>query len=206
MSRTVVTALALLALASSGCSNDQPAASPSTGSTTSTITSAAPASTHAPAATATSATSGHTTSGPASSSPASSSPAAPASASATATPTRSASAPASAGPLPGLPDELAGWTKVEAETRDGWIVAGYAKDLGIVQLRARKDGVGAPGALVKQLTSGEVKPVAGMPCATGPTVRACAQKRGPVTVVATSVDLQTKDLAPLITAALKTVK
>lgn len=201
MSRTVVTALALLALASSGCSNDQPAASPSTGSTTSTITSAAPASTHAPAATATSATSGHTTSGPASSSPA-----ARASASATATPTRSASAPASAGPLPGLPDELAGWTKVEAETRDGWIIAGYAKDLGIVQLRARKDGVGAPGALVKQLTSGEVKPVAGMPCATGPTVRACAQKRGPVTVVATSVDLQTKDLAPLVTAALKTVK
>lgn len=201
MSRNVVTALALLALASSGCSNEQPAASPSTGSTTSTITSAAPASTHAPAATATSATSGHTTSGPASSSPA-----APASASATATPTRSASAPASAGPLPGLPDELAGWTKVEAETRDGWIIAGYAKDLGIVQLRARKDGVGAPGALVKQLTSGEVKPVAGMPCATGPTVRACAQKRGPVTVVATSVDLQTKDLAPLVTAALKTVK
>jgi len=201
MSRNVVTALALLALASSGCSNEQPAASPSTGSTTSTITSAAPASTHAPAATATSATSGHTTSGPASSSPA-----ARASASATATPTRSASAPASAGPLPGLPDELAGWTKVEAETRDGWIIAGYAKDLGIVQLRARKDGVGAPGALVKQLTSGEVKPVAGMPCATGPTVRACAQKRGPVTVVATSVDLQTKDLAPLITAALKTVK
>ncbi len=201
MSRNVVTALALLALASSGCSNEQPAASPSTGSTTSTITSAAPASTHAPAATATSATSGHTTSGPASSSPA-----ARASASATATPTRSASAPASAGPLPGLPDELAGWTKVEAETRDGWIIAGYAKDLGIVQLRARKDGVGAPGALVKQLTSGEVKPVAGMPCATGPTVRACAQKRGPVTVVATSVDLQTKDLAPLVTAALKTVK
>ncbi|GAA1389423.1 hypothetical protein GCM10009599_04190 [Luteococcus peritonei] len=95
---------------------------------------------------------------------------------------------------------------MEEDTSNGWIVGGYNNEMAILTLRGRNDGTGDAKQLVTQFSKGKYVPISGVPCASGPTVRACAQTKGRITVLITTTDLETEELAPLVGQALTQVK
>lgn len=184
--------LALTACASDA-STSQPAATSS--STIAVPASSLPAVT--PSASATSATSSASTPAASTSQATRSASAAttqPSSAKASSTATRSVTA--TTAPI-GLPDEFAGFTKVESSNEGRWDVAGYAEGSTVVQVRAARTPNDLQTVLKSIVGSTGTKFGSGY-CGQRERVSACVRKTGDVTVAVVSKDLETEELSSLL--------
>lgn len=200
--RTVAT-LAALTIAGlpllSACGDDEPVGTPSAPASL-PATSIAPSE---PASSPSQASPAPSSAAPSPSSSASAKPSASEKPSASASP--SAARPSSAKPSASasvtqaiaLPDEWAGWMKIERTQEGRWTVAGYTRDQLNLQVRAARTPNDLPTVMRSIVGDNFTKDASGY-CGQKGRVSACARKTGPITVTIASHELETEELSSLL--------